>query len=290
MSPVAVVTDTTQYLPREVIERHGIELVSLYVNWNGRTDREADLPDFDGFYDFLRSGGDLPSTSQPSVGDFLAVYEPLLERGDDIVSIHLSGGISGTVGAAEQARQALLEQGIGSERIAVIDSLTGCAGHGFMAVAAANAASGGGNLAEAIGAARALRSDWDVLIALDTLEYLRRGGRIGAARAWIGATLKVKPILTIDGEMKPVERVRTSGRVFDRLVAHLEARREDGCDAFAVQHTQAHDVAERLAERGREIFGRDPEILSEIGPVIGTHTGPGLLGVAGLRTALLGPV
>jgi DegV family protein with EDD domain len=290
MSPVAVVTDTTQYLPREVIERHGIELVSLYVNWNGRTDREAELPDFDGFYDFLRSGGDLPSTSQPSVGDFLAVYEPLLERGHDIVSIHLSGGISGTVGAAEQARQALVEQGIGSERIAVIDSLTGCAGHGFMAVAAANAASGGASLAEAVGAARALREDWEVLIALDTLEYLRRGGRIGAARAWIGATLKVKPILTIDGEMKPVERVRTSGRVFDRLVAHLETRREDGCDAFAVQHTQAHDVAERLAERGRDIYGRDPEILSEIGPVIGTHTGPGLLGVAGLRTALLGPV
>jgi DegV family protein with EDD domain len=97
--PVAVVTDTTQYLPREVIERHSIHLVSLYVNWHGRTDRESELPDYHGFYDFLRSGGELPSTSQPSVGDFLAVYEPLIERGDDIVSIHLSGGISGTVGA-----------------------------------------------------------------------------------------------------------------------------------------------------------------------------------------------
>ena len=125
---------------------------------------------------------------------------------------------------------------------------------------------------------------------VDTLEYLRRGGRIGAARAWIGATLKIKPILTIEGEMQPVERVRTSGRAFERLVAHFEQRREDGCDAFAVQHVQVPGEAERMAERGREIYGRDPEMISEIGPVIGTHTGPGILGVAGLRTGLVGPV
>jgi DegV family protein with EDD domain len=287
MSPVAVVTDTTQYLPLEAIERHDIHLVSLYVNWNGRTDREADLPDYDGFYDFLLSGGELPSTSQPSVGDFLAVYEPLLERGDDVLSIHLSGGISGTVGAAEQARQVLLERGVGEERIVVIDSRTGCAGHGFMAIAAANAQ---GGLAEKVAAARAMREDTYLLVAVDTLEFLRRGGRIGAARAWIGATLKVKPILTIEGEMQPVERVRTAGRAFERLVEHLRERRQEGCDAFAVQHTHAPDVAERLAERGREIYGADPVILSEIGPVIGTHTGPGLLGCAGLRTGLLGPV
>ncbi len=285
--PVAVVTDTTQYLPHEVIERHSIHLVSLYVNWRGRTDRESDLPDYDGFYDFLRSGGELPSTSQPSIGDFLAVYQPLIDRGDDIVSIHLSGGISGTVGAAEQARQALIEQGVDENRIVVIDSRTGCAGHGFMALAAANA---DGDLAAKVAAARRLRDDLYLLVAVDTLEFLRRGGRIGAARAWIGATLKVKPILTIDGEMQPVERVRTATRAFERLVDHLQQRKEDGCDRFAVQHTNAPDVAERLAERGREIYGNDPVIVSEIGPVIGTHTGPGLLGVAGLRSDLLGPV
>jgi DegV family protein with EDD domain len=290
MSRVAVVTDTTQYLPREVIERHRLHLVSLYVNWNGRTDRESDLADYDAFYDFLRSGGDLPSTSQPSVGDFLEVYEPLVERGDDIVSIHLSGGISGTVRAAEQARELLVERGMAPERMVVVDSRTGCAGHGFMAVAAANAVAGGADLAGAVAAARRLRDDLQLIVMVDTLDYLRRGGRIGAAQAWIGSTLKVKPILTIDGEMQPVERVRTAGRAFERLVAHLERRREDGCDAFAVQHIQAPAEAERLAERGREIYGRDPDLLSEIGPVIGTHTGPGVLGVAGLRRELLGPM
>src|SRR3954452_11339495 len=135
MPGISVVTDTTQYLPNEVIARHGLHLVSLYVNWDGRVDREIDLPDYDEYYDFLRSGGELPSTSQPSVGDFLAVYEPLVARGDDILSIHLSGGISGTVRAAEQARDLLLERGTAPEKLVVIDSRTGCAGHGFMAVA-----------------------------------------------------------------------------------------------------------------------------------------------------------
>jgi DegV family protein with EDD domain len=288
MSAVAIVTDTTQYLPREVIERHGLHLVSLYVNWDGRVDRESDLADYDAYYDFLRSGGELPSTSQPSVGDFLAVYEPLVERGDDILSIHLSGGISGTVRAADQARDLLIERGMPAEKMVVIDSLTGCAGHGFMAVAAANAVVGGADLAGAVAAARAMRENLKIIVMVDTLEYLRRGGRIGAARAWIGATLKVKPILTIEGEMQPVERVRTASRAFERLVAHLESRREDGCDGFAVQHVQALPEAERLAERGRAIFGRDPELISEIGPVIGTHTGPGILGVTGLRRDLLG--
>jgi DegV family protein with EDD domain len=287
---VAIVTDTTQYLPAEVIARHDIHLVSLYVNWDGRIDREADLADYDAYYDFLRTGGELPTTSQPSIGDFLGVWEPLLERGDDLLSIHLSGGISGTVRVAEQAREALVERGVDGGRIVVIDSLTGCAGHGFMAVAAANAVAEGADLAGAVAAARAQRADWKLLVMVDTLEYLRRGGRIGGARAWIGATLKIKPILTIEGEMQPVERVRTSGRAFERLVAHLEQRRENGCDAFAVQHVQATAEAERMAERGRAIYGRDPEMVSEIGPVIGTHTGPGILGVAGLRSTLLGPV
>src|SRR4051795_5107164 len=212
MSPVAVVTDTTQYLPHEVIERHGLQLVSLYVNWDGRIDRESDLGDYGPFYDHLRSAPDLPSTSQPSVGDFLAVYEPLLEAGEDVLSIHLSGGISGTVRAAEQARDALIERGIAPERIRVLDSDTGAAGHGLMGIAAANAVKGGADLAGATAAARALRERMRIIFAVDPLEYLRRGGRIGAAQAWVGSALKIKPILTIEEEIKPLERVRTSKR------------------------------------------------------------------------------
>jgi DegV family protein with EDD domain len=290
MSAVAVVTDTTQYLPSEIIARHGLHLVSLYVNWDGRTDRESDLADYDGFYDHMRSATTLPSTSQPSVGDFLTVYEPLLEAGSDVLSIHLSGGISGTVHAAEQARDALLERGIAPERITVVDSETGCAGHGLMAIAAANAVRDGADLPGAAEAARRLRRGMKLMFAVDTLEFLRRGGRIGAAQAWVGSALKIKPILTIEREIQPVERVRTAGRAFERMVAHLRACRESGADVFMIQHIQAHGVADRLAERGREIYGRDPELVSEIGPVIGAHVGPGLFGVTGLPSSDLGPV
>jgi DegV family protein with EDD domain len=291
MSRVAVVTDTTHYLPREVVERHGIDLVPLYVNWQGRTDRESELGDYEAFYRHLVTvEGDLPSTSQPSVGDFLRVYEPLIEDGADILSIHLSGGISGTVRSAEQARDALVERGVASERIEVLDSTTGCAGHGVMAVAAANAAAGGADLRGAAAAARALRERMTIMFAVDTLEFLRRGGRIGTAQAWIGSALKIKPILTIDGEVAPVERVRTSARAIDRLVQELRDKRDAGADVFFIQHVRAPEVAARVAEAGREIYGRGPEFVSELGPVIGTHTGPGLVGVMGLPSDVLGPV
>jgi DegV family protein with EDD domain len=287
MSGVAVVTDTTQYLPQEVVDRHGLSLVSLYVNWDGRTDRESEMPGFGDFYAFLKGGGELPSTSQPSVGDFLAVYEPLLEGGKDVVSIHLSGGISGTVRSAEQARDALVERGIDERRIVVLDSRTGAAGHGLMAVAADNAAKAGANAQEAADAAVKVGERMTILFAVDTLEYLRRGGRIGAAQAFLGSALKIKPILSIDSEITPVERVRTQGRAIDRLVRELSEQREAGADVYFIQHVQAPELAERIIERGREIYGAGPAFVSEIGPVIGTHTGPG---VTALPSALLGEV
>ena len=289
--PVAIVLDSTHYMPREVVERHGFHTVSLYVRWGTPPSdtREAELPDFDAFYDHLRSARELPSTSQPSVGDFLSVYEPLIERGDDILSIHLSGGISGTVRSAEQARDRLLEQGVAPERVIVLDSSTACAGYGLMAIAADNVAREGASLQEAADRARDARANLKILFAVDTLEFLRRGGRIGGAQAWIGSTLKIKPILAIEREIQPIERVRTWGRAFERMVDHLSSLREEGKDRFFIQHIQAIDQAEKLAARGEAIYGRPPEFISEIGPVIGAHAGPGLIGVTAMRGDLLGP-
>ena len=118
--------------------------------------------------------------------------------------------------------------------------------------------------------------------SIDTMEFLRRGGRVGAARAWLGSTLKIKPILTVESQITPVERVRTSRRAFERMVDYMRSRKEAGADAWVVQHIQAPDEAAELVARGREVFGNDPAFVSEVGPVIGTHVGPGLLGTGGL--------
>jgi DegV family protein with EDD domain len=289
MDRVAVVTDTTHYLPRDLVTRLDLHQVSLYVTFEGKTEREADITDLADFYSRLSASSEMPSTSQPSVGDFLEVYEPLLEAGRDIVSIHLSAGISGTFTAAEQARDQLVERGIDADRIVVLDSATACAGLGMLAMAAASVARAGGSAAEAAEAARACRRDLKVWFAVDTLEFLRRGGRVGGAAAWLGSTLKIKPILSIESEILPIERVRTSKRTFERLIEYLTARHDNGCDTFFIQHIHAPDQAERLVERGSEIYGREPEMVSEIGPVIGAHVGPGLLGVSGMRRSLLYP-
>jgi DegV family protein with EDD domain len=168
-----------------------------------------------------------------------------------------------------------------------MDSSTACGGFGLVALAAAARARAGGSLPECAQRAREAREALKLWFAIDTLEYLRRGGRIGAAQAWVGGALKIKPILSIGEQITPVERVRTSGKMFDRMVDYMRSRRDDGADAWVIQHIQAADVAERLVESGREIFGTEPLFVSEIGPVIGAHVGPGLLGVGGLRSELL---
>jgi fatty acid kinase fatty acid binding subunit len=286
MPDVAVVTDTTHYLPSTLVAERGVNQVSLYVNEGARQRREADITDLGAFYEGLRTAAALPTTSQPSIGDFLTVYEPLAEAGRDIVSIHIAGGISGTVEAARQAAGQLAEKAPNA-RVEVVDSALACGALGLAVLAAAARARGGANVEEVAARAHDACEATRLWFAVDTLEYLRRGGRIGGAQAWLGGALKIKPILTIDGEIVPIERVRTSGRAFERMVDYLRARHDDGADAWVVQHIQAPDVADRLIENGLQIFGHDPVFVSEIGPVIGAHVGPGLVGVGGLPPALL---
>jgi DegV family protein with EDD domain len=281
---VAIVSDTCHYLPRASVEAHAIHQVSLYVHWQEETVRESEIDDYDAYYARLGAAAELPTTSQPSIGDFLAVYEPLLEQGSDVVSIHLAGGMSGTVRSAEQAREQL---GSLAERVHVIDSATACGGQGLVLLAAAAAAEAGADANAVADRARRARSELKMWFAIDTLDYLRRGGRIAGAQAWLGSALKIKPILTVESEITPIERVRTSRRAFERMVDLLRTRAQDGADAWMVQHIQAPAEAQALAARGTEIFGREPLVISEIGPVIGTHVGPGLLGAGGIPSSYL---
>jgi DegV family protein with EDD domain len=281
--PVAIVSDTCHYLTRELVSSLEIHEVSLYVHWPEQTQRESEIASYDEFYERLRSAHELPTTSQPSIGDFLAVYEPLLEAGNDIVSIHLAAGMSGTVGAALQARDQL---GRDFERVHVLDSESACGGQGLMLIAAAAAARMGGDAQAVCDRARRARQQLKMWFAIDTLDYLRKGGRIGGAQAWLGAALKIKPILTVESQITPIERVRTARRAFERLVDLQRERASEGADAWMVQHIQAPSEAAELAARGEEIFGVPPVVVSEIGPVIGAHVGPGLLGVGGIPSSL----
>jgi len=281
---VHIVSDTCHYLPRPLVAENDIHEVSLYVHRSGEVFRESEMPDYDAYYRRLGSSPELPTTSQPSIGDFLAVYEPLLEGGDEIVSIHLAGGMSGTVRAAEQAREQLGDR---AARVRVLDSATACGGEGLVLLAAAAAARAGAD-AEAVQArAQEARAALKLWFAIDTLEYLRRGGRIAGAQAWLGTALKIKPILSVESEITPIERVRTSRRAFEKLVGLFETCQREGIDGWVVQHIQAPEQAAELERRGREIFGTDPVLVSEIGPVIGTHVGPGLLGAGGIPRSLL---
>lgn len=283
----AVVCDTTAYLPSELLASRGVKTISLYVAVDGDQEREAEISDYAGFYERLRASETGATTSQPSIGDFLSVYEPLLDQGREIVSIHISAGISGTWKAAGQARDRLIAEGKGGERIHVFDSRSAAGGMGLSVLAASAAAAGEGDSEAVLARAKQAREELKMWFAIDTLEYLRRGGRIGGARAWIGSALKIKPILTLEEEITPVERVRTRARSIERLRDYARQRHESGLDGWVVQHIQDDETASGLIEDGREIFGCEPVFTSEIGAVLGAHVGPGLLGIGSVSKSVL---
>jgi len=270
-----------------MVAARGIEVVSLYVSIDGEQQRESEVRDYGAFFERLRASEGGATTSQPSVGDFTSVYEPLLAGGRDVVSIHIASGISGTCEAAGQARQRLIDEGKEGERIRVYDSRTACGGIGLCVLAASAAAAGGADGAAALARAEQAREELKMWFAIDTLEYLRRGGRIGGASAFIGSALKIKPILTLEEEITPVERVRTRSRSIERLHDYARERHESGADAWVVQHIRADETAATLVDDAREIFGCEPAFVSEVGPVIGAHVGPGLLGIGSVTQDVL---
>jgi DegV family protein with EDD domain len=288
VADVAVVTDSTGYLPAALVDSLDITVVSLYYDVGAGWLRESE---FDGdvgrFYAELDVSKSVATTSPPTVEDFVVVFERLLQQHSAVVSVLISSGISETCSMARQAAAKLEDDG--GERVVVIDS-AGAAGQlGVQALAAARgAAARGAGLQGVIEQARRARQEVRQWFLVDTLEYLRRGGRIGGAAAWLGSALDLKPILMMESELKAVERVRTRRRAVERLVELMRQRRAVGADRWFVQHTAAHEDAQRLAERLAELFGTEPEFISELGPVLATHLGPGALVAGGLPGAALG--
>lgn len=273
---VAVVTDSTPYLPRQIVDRWAIREVSLYVGWEGDLRPEHQYDDLDAFYARLRESPVLPTTSQPSVGDFLACFEPLVGAGRDVISVHLASGVSATCETAAEAARIVAGTGHPG-RVAVVDGQTGAGGLGCLVVAAARAAEQGAGLNAVVDAVHDARERLEIWFCLDTLEYLRRGGRIGAAQAMLGSALKVKPILTFGTEITPVGRVRTRRRALERMGAYLDELHDRGATDWIVQHAQSPEDAAHLVAQGTAIFGAGPLFCTQVGPVLGAHLGSGML-------------
>lgn len=276
-APTTVVCDSTAYLPTELREQRGIELVSLYVSIDGEQQKETEIGDYGAFFERLRASESGATTSQPSIGDFLAVYEPLLDAGREIASVHISTGISGTLEAAGQARRQLIDEGKGGERIEIFDSRSAAGGMGLCALGAAAAAAGGSDAKAVLARAQRTREELKMWFAIDTLEYLRRGGRIGGASAFIGSALKIKPILTFGTEISPVGRVRTRQRARQKMIGYLHELHDRGAGEWFVQHAQSPEDAATLVTEGTAIFGAEPLFCTQVGPVLGAHLGSGML-------------
>ncbi|MEX1255193.1 MAG: DegV family protein [Dehalococcoidia bacterium] len=272
--PVLVVTDSTADLPPELAQELGITVVPLQVIFGDESFRDGIDLTSEQFFQRLSESRDLPSTSQPSVGEFQRAYEELATRTDRILSIHLSSRFSGTVETARQAAQTLA----GRCQIEVIDSGTVSMAMGLAVVAAARAGRWGAELDFCAERARSVLRRQRLAIALDTLEYLRRGGRIGRAQAFVGGLLRLKPILTIrDGEAFPLTRVRAHKKALEEVL-RICLSEGDVAEA-AVMYTTKPDDAQYLAD---EVARRCPGIpihVGRIGPVIGVHGGPGLVAV-----------
>ena len=273
---IKVVTDSTSDLPADVAESLGIEVVPLNVHFGSDVykDRVNLMPD--AFYDKLINGDVLPTTSQPSVGEFIDVYERLGSDADGIVSVHLSEKLSGTMNSARLASQ----QANADCPIEVVDTFQVSMGVGICAMEAAEVANSGGNMNQVILAARNAVTRSQCFFMLETLEFLQKGGRIGKAQALIGNLLKIRPMLILqEGEVHPLGRERTRRKGISKLVDTVEELAP--ISGLAVMYSTEPDEAQTLAQNVSKfmIEGREPMML-QIGPVIGTYAGPDTLGIA----------
>lgn len=281
---VAVVTDSTGYLPDGMAERHGVEVVPLRVTLGERVGRDTvDISPAE-VTAALSDPSLAVGTSRPAPAEFAARFRALLDGGADaVVSVHLSRELSGTWEAARIAADE-----VGPDRVRVVDSRSTAMGLGFAALAAARAAAADLAAAEVEAAAVDVAGRGRVFFCVDTLEHLRRGGRLSAAGAWIGTALSVKPLLHVrDGRIEPLEKVRTSTRAATRMV-ELAARAAGAGEVdVAVHHLAARARADDLAHTlaGRLPLAR-PCLVSEVGAVLGAHAGPGLLGIVVVPAAV----
>lgn len=274
---VAIVVDSTAYIPQALVEQYRMHIIPLLVNWSGDSLRDNVDITPDDFYQRLESAKEMPSTSQPSAGEFFDLYSKVAEEAESILSIHISSELSGTVASAHAAAKLM-----GDFPIEIVDSLSTSMGLGFMALTAARAVENGAGLKEAAAAARALIPSVRVVFVVDTLEFLHRGGRIGGAQRLFGSMLSIKPLLELqEGKIEALEKVRTKRKAVQRLLdIAVESCAGKSKVHAAVANASAPQEAQSVADELQKLLDPAELYIVDMSPVIGTHTGPGALGIA----------
>jgi len=278
---VKVIADSTSYIPRPLRAELDIQVATLSSLLGGVIYREDDETDeYESFYEALAASGSFPTTSQPTVADMVALFEAPVAAGHEVVGVFISALMSGTHSTALLARDMVLEQHPGAT-IEVVDGRSNSMELGFAVLAAARAAAAGGSVSEVVGAAEDMIGRTRFLFAPLTLEYLRRGGRIGNASALIGTLLKIHPVLTVvDGRTDQFAKVRTHAKALDTILETFAAdiAAKGGLGGVYLHHIHAKEAALAFAERIAEAAGRPVELVP-IGPAVGSHVGPGTLGL-----------
>lgn len=279
MSKFAIVTDSTAFLPAELVRKHNLTVTPQVLIWGEETFRDGVDIQPDEFYNRLKTAKVMPSTSQVSPADMQSAFQGLVDQGFDVLGIFISSKLSGTWQSAVQGRDMM---GGAGGKVTLVDSQSTAMALGFQVLAAARAMESGASLKECAAFAEKAHERTGVFFAVDTLEFLHRGGRIGGAQRFIGSALNLKPILALkEGKVEGVERIRTKSKAHDRVVELVvEQVKGKSNIRLATLHANAVEDAKKLLDRASSELSPVEALLTELSPVVGTHAGPGTVGLA----------
>lgn len=279
MHKIALVTDSTAWIPDNLIEKYNITVAPQILIWGEETLQDGIDIQPSEFYARLKTANVMPTTSQVSIGTMRSIFRKLLDKGFDVLGIFISSKLSGTMDSAIQGRDAI---GLGKEKVKIFNSLSTAMAMGFQVLAVARAVDGGADMKEALSVAEKAREHSGIYFAVETLEFLHRGGRIGGAQRFIGTALNMKPVLAlVDGRVEAVERVRTKKKAQDRLLELVtEKAKGKSLIRLAALHANAPEDAQALLNRAIKELTTVENILTEVSPVVGNHAGPGVVGLA----------
>ncbi len=279
MSKIAVVTDSTTYMPPELVKKHNISIAPQVLIWGDKAYKDGVDIQSGEFFTRLKTTKVMPTTSQVAVISFQEIFQDLVDKGYEVLALLVSSKLSGTVQSAMQARDLM---GSARDKVSVVDSQSVAMALGFQALAVARAIEAGASIKEAIALAEKSHEYTGVFFAVDTLEFLHRGGRIGGAQRFIGSALNLKPILAIqDGRVEGIERIRTKSKAQDRILELcIEKVNRRSPVRLATLHANAAEDAKALLARAERALSPIESIFTEVSPTVGTHAGPGTVGLA----------